>query len=220
MVYGQEACPRKKILQRSMSWVFAVSLGLVVCISDVRLSAESGTDENHMSHLSDAGLTILYEASADHDETETGDFPTSVFVPIGEPELPPFDQVVHEAAGRYDVDADLILAIILEESQFNPNAKSKRGAKGLMQLMPITVDALDVADVFNPRENVDAGTRHLRGLLDRCDGDIKLALAAYNAGMQNIIRYDGIPPFPETRSFVFRVLENYAAIKRDTFQFQ
>jgi hypothetical protein len=219
MVYGQEACPRKKFIKRSISWVSALSLGLVVSISDVKLSAEPGLDKGGMSHVGDRGTNFLHDVLADNDESEIADFFASVFVPKGEPELLPFDRVIHEAAGRHHVDSDLILAIIMAESQFDPKAKSKRGAGGLMQLMPITADALDVADVFNPEENVDAGTRHLRWLLDRCDGDIKLALAAYNAGMQNIIRYDGIPPFPETRAYVSRVLERYSALKQDAFQF-
>ena len=122
------------------------------------------------------------------------------FVPKGEPDLLPFDQVIHEAAGRHHMDADLILAVILAESRLNPTAKSKKGAKGLMQLMPVTADALDVADIYSPEENVNAGVRHLRWLLDRFDGDLRMALAAYNAGHQNVLRHDGIPPFPETRA--------------------
>jgi soluble lytic murein transglycosylase-like protein len=102
------------------------------------------------------------------------------------------------------------------ESQLNPSAKSKRGAKGLMQLMPVTADALDVANIYSPEENVIAGVRHFRYLLDRFDGDLKLALAAYNAGPQNVVRYDGIPPYPETRAYVTRVLEYYAAAKEDS----
>jgi hypothetical protein len=213
MVYGQETCPRKKKLKRSTSWVFALSLGLVVSISDVRLPAETGAEPAGVSHSGDSTSTPLHERMAHNDEPELADFSDSVFVPEGEPEVLPFDRVIHEAAGRHDVDADLILAVIMAESQFDPKAKSKKGAGGLMQLMPITAGALDVDDIFSPEENVDAGTRHLRWLLDRCDGDIKLALAAYNAGMQNIIRYDGIPPFPETRAFISRVLGHYAFLK-------
>jgi soluble lytic murein transglycosylase-like protein len=131
----------------------------------------------------------------------------------------PFDQVIHEAAGRHHMDADLILAVILAESRLNPTAKSKKGAKGLMQLMPVTADALDVADIYSPEENVNAGVRHLRWLLDRFDGDLRMALAAYNAGHQNVLRHDGIPPFPETRAYVRKVLDYYTGIKNDTLDF-
>jgi soluble lytic murein transglycosylase-like protein len=88
-----------------------------------------------------------------------------------------------------------------------------------MQLMPITADALDVENVYSPEENVKAGARHLKWLLDRFDGDVRLALAAYNAGLQNVLRYDGIPPYKETRSYVTKVMEYYAAIKNDSFDF-
>jgi len=196
-----------------------LTLGLMVSISDVKLSAEPGSDKGRISHLGGHGANFLPDVIADNDEPEISDFSTSMFVPKGEPELLPFDRVIHEAAGRHDVDPDLILAVIMAESQFNPKAKSKRGARGLMQLMPVTANGLDVVDIFSPEENVDAGTRHLRLLLDRFDGNTKLALAAYNAGMQNIIRYDGFPPFPETHAYVSRVLEHYAAIKQGTFQF-
>jgi soluble lytic murein transglycosylase-like protein len=147
------------------------------------------------------------------------DLSASVYVPTGEPELLPYDQLIHEAAGRHDVDAELILAIIMAESQLNPRAKSKRGAKGLMQLMPVTADALDVANIYNPEENINAGTRHFRGLLDRFDGDVKLALAAYNAGEQNVLRYNGVPPYPETQAYVARVLYYYEALRQDTIDF-
>jgi soluble lytic murein transglycosylase-like protein len=88
-----------------------------------------------------------------------------------------------------------------------------------MQLMPVTADALEVADIYSPEENVNAGVRHLRWLLDRFDGDLRMALAAYNAGVQNVLRHDGVPPFPETRAYVTRVLEYYAGIKNDTLEF-
>lgn len=219
MVYGQEACPKKKFFRRSTSWIFALSIGLVVSISDVKLPAEPGTERDRLAPPGNHGAPFLHDAIADHDEPEAADLSNAVFVPKGEPELLPFDRVIHEAAGRHDVDPDLILAVIMAESQFNPKAKSKRGARGLMQLMPVTANGLDVVDIFSPEENIDAGTRHLRLLLDRFDGNTKLALAAYNAGMQNIIRYDGFPPFPETHAYVSRVLEHYAAIRQGAFQF-
>jgi soluble lytic murein transglycosylase len=88
-----------------------------------------------------------------------------------------------------------------------------------MQLMPVTADALDVNDVFNPSENVNAGTRHFRWLLDRFEGNVKLALAAYNAGEQIVLRYNAIPPYPETRAYVVRVLDYYASLKQEGVEF-
>lgn len=116
-----------------------------------------------------------------------------------------FAAYVREAAARHGVPARLVSAVIEVESAFNPRAVSRKGAQGLMQLMPATAAALGVRNVFDPAENVDGGTRHLRGLLDRL-GDLSLALAAYNAGEQAVVQYNGIPPYPETQDYVARIL--------------
>ena len=113
---------------------------------------------------------------------------------------------VDAAARRYGVPASLVTAVISVESEFNPRAVSRRGALGLMQLMPSTAALLGVRDAFDPEQNVDGGARYLRDLLDRFDNDVSLALAAYNAGPQAVIRHGGIPPYPETRAFVAQVL--------------
>jgi soluble lytic murein transglycosylase len=96
--------------------------------------------------------------------------------------------------------------VISVESNFDHAAVSQKGAQGLMQLMPATASLMGVRDPHNPDENIDAGASHLRAMLDTFKGDLPLALAAYNAGEQNVIRHRGIPPFPETRQFVTRVL--------------
>jgi hypothetical protein len=219
MVCFDEACPKKKFLKKSITWAFALTLGLLVSISDVKLPAETVVTAERLGHPIGGDIAAFEEGFSDHDETGVGDLSASVYVPKGEPELLPYDQVIHEAAGRHDVDAELILAIIMAESQLNPRAKSKRGARGLMQLMPLTADALDVANIYNPEENINAGTRHFRGLLDRFDGNVKLALAAYNAGEQNVLRFNGIPPYPETQAYVARVLYYYSALKQDIIDF-
>jgi soluble lytic murein transglycosylase-like protein len=124
-----------------------------------------------------------------------------------------FHPIIQKAADRYEIDAALVKAIIMAESSYNPNAVSKRGAKGLMQLMPRTAKALGVEDIFNPEHNIDAGVRYFRKLLNRFNGDIKLALAAYNAGSKNVRYYDGIPPFKATRYYVEKVFEYYEYYK-------
>jgi hypothetical protein len=113
---------------------------------------------------------------------------------------------IREAAVRHGVPESLVAAVISVESEFNPRAVSHRGALGLMQLMPTTAALLGVRNAFDPRENVDGGARHLRDLLDRFANDVSLALAAYNAGAQAVIKYGGVPPYPETQAFVARVL--------------
>ena len=126
--------------------------------------------------------------------------------PEREPSSPDLDALIRAAAARYDVSVDLIAAIIEAESEFNPRAVSRRGARGLMQLMPQTAALLGVGDPFDPRENVEAGVRHLRSLMDRFDGDLPLVLAAYNAGERAVIGHRGVPPYRETRQYVNRIL--------------
>jgi soluble lytic murein transglycosylase-like protein len=219
MICHEENCPRGKLARTSMAWAFAMSLGLLVCIADIKLPAETQKRDTPLKRLSVDDATFPETVLVDSDEPDKLDLSDSTFVPTEEPQLVPFDRIIHEAAGRHHVDADLILAVIMAESQFNPTARSKKGAKGLMQLMPVTADALDVADIYSPEENVNAGVRHLKWLLDRFDGNLRMALAAYNAGVQNVLRHDGVPPFPETQAYVKRVMEYYAGIKYDLLEF-
>ena len=118
---------------------------------------------------------------------------------------------INEAAVRYAVPERLIWAVIRAESGFEPRAVSRRGARGLMQLMPETAAILGVRDSFNPRENIHAGARHLRALMERFGYDLPLAIAAYNAGEKPVLAFRGIPPYPETREYVARVLRLYGA---------
>jgi len=113
---------------------------------------------------------------------------------------------IRDVAVRYDIPPILVAAIVEAESEFNPRAVSRRGAQGLMQLMPDTASSLQVSDSFDPYENIEGGVRHLRRLMDRYRGDLPLVLAAYNAGEQAVLVYRGVPPFPETRRYVSRIL--------------
>src|SRR3989441_299371 len=120
------------------------------------------------------------------------------------------DALIRAVATRHGVSVDLIAAIIEAESEFNPRAVSRTGARGLMQLMPKTAAILGVSDPFDPRENIEAGVRHLRSLMDRFDGNLPLVLAAYNAGERAVINHGGIPPYRETRQSVNRILRKLA----------
>ena len=126
------------------------------------------------------------------------------------PDLAPYAREIREAAARYGVEEGLIKAVIRVESGFNSRAVSPKGARGLMQLMPGTASMLGVRDSFDPRQNIDGGVRHLRGLIDRFGSDLKLALAAYNAGEQAVMNHGGIPPYRETRDYVTRILGLFA----------
>ena len=120
-----------------------------------------------------------------------------------------YQKEIREASQRYGVDSALVEAVIRVESSFDPWAVSRKGAMGLMQLMPTTASVLGVRDAFNPRQNIDGGVRHLRGLIERFGGNIPLALAAYNAGEEPVRWYRGIPPFPETQAYVRRIMQHY-----------
>ena len=113
---------------------------------------------------------------------------------------------IRTAAARYGLSEQLVTAVIRVESAFNPLAVSPKGAQGLMQLMPATASQLGVRNVFDVAENIDGGVRHLRGLIDRFDNNLSLALAAYNAGERAVLQHGGIPPFPETEEYVARIL--------------
>lgn len=117
-----------------------------------------------------------------------------------------YEQIIKMSSEKYGVSASLIKAVIHAESGYNPNAVSRKGASGLMQLMPGTAKSLKVADRFNPKDNVEGGVKYLRFLLDTFRGDVSLALAAYNAGLSKVAKYGGIPPYNETRTYVNRVL--------------
>ena len=117
-----------------------------------------------------------------------------------------FSDEIREIAARHGVAAGLVEAVIRVESAFNPRAVSNKGAQGLMQLMPRTASSLGVRNVFDPRENIDGGVRHLRYLLDKYPGNVPFALAAYNAGEKAVDQYGGIPPYAETQQYVQKIL--------------
>jgi len=119
------------------------------------------------------------------------------------------DEIISSTSQKYGVDENFVRAIIKQESGFNPNAKSKSGAMGLMQLMPKTAHGLGIADAFNPEQNVDGGVRYIKDLIEKYDGEKKIALAAYNAGPTAVKRYGGIPPYKETQNYVKNVMAIY-----------
>lgn len=156
------------------------------------------------------------------DERNYIDVPTAEITSLSQEPLPPppvaavphaaavdLKSVVATASDKHLIDADLIDSVIRAESGFNPRAVSPKGARGLMQLMPGTAAKLGVQDSFDAQSNVDGGTRYLRELLARYNGDLAKALAAYNAGPQRVEQYNGVPPYRETRAYVSSVIRDF-----------
>jgi len=149
--------------------------------------------------------------NAERDEKTAHQFPAVPAVPTvwlvkGEHLFHP---IIVKVANEYEVDPALIKAIIMAESGYNPKAISKRGAVGLMQLMPGTAEALGVEDIFDPEHNINGGVMYFKRLTELFQGDIKLALAAYNAGIRKVKMYRGIPPFKATRYYIKKVFKYY-----------
>jgi len=117
----------------------------------------------------------------------------------------PYGNLIRAAAEKHGVDEKLITHVIAVESNFNPRAASHKQALGLMQLLPTTAAKYSVSNIFDPAENIDAGTHYLKDLLSRYSGNLSLALAAYNAGPETVTKYGGIPPFPETQKYVQKI---------------
>ncbi len=144
--------------------------------------------------------------------------PEEIFDPIEEPlnDKTPFEKFIRAAAKRYDIDADLIHCVVAVESNFNPKAISPKRASGLMQLLPQTAAHYGVKNIFDPEENINAGTRYLKELLGKYH-DLTLALAAYNAGPERVDQYGRrVPPYLETMKYVQRIAKSYAKIKAET----
>lgn len=127
-----------------------------------------------------------------------------------------FAPVIREAASTFDLPPALIEAVMRVESAFQPEAVSPKGATGLMQLMPATAKAMGVRNIHSPRENVLGGARYLRLMLNRFDGDLVLALAAYNAGEHAVESYGGVPPYEETQRYVRKVIDRYVTLRTGT----
>jgi len=124
-----------------------------------------------------------------------------------------FDPIISDASKKYGLEAPLIKAVIKAESDFDPNAISNKGARGLMQIMPMNFRFLNVENPFDPHQSIDGGARYLREMMDRYNGKLNLSLAAYNAGPGAVDRHGGVPPYQETEEYIERVMRYYQRYK-------
>jgi soluble lytic murein transglycosylase-like protein len=192
--------------------VFIIGVGLMVLMPSVYLRDLSPQPQTTVSEVGASKIAI---------QTSSEEKPPDPAPPVASPKPPvekakhPYNPIIQKAAERYEIDPALVKAIIMAESNYNPRAVSKMGARGLMQLMPATAEALGVEDIFNPEHNIHAGVRYFRQLLDRFDGNIELALAAYNAGSRKVRKYKGIPPFRATQIYIEKVFVYYERYKKE-----
>ena len=162
----------------------------------------------HITGYERAGEVVRLSMNGGTVEVQAGDLisvePEDRFIaqPALTPANGPFGNLIRAAALKHGVDEQLIMHLIAVESNFNPRAVSRKQARGLMQLIPETAARYSVVNIFDPAQNIDAGTHYLKDLLERYRGNLSLALAAYNAGPDMVTRYGGVPPFPETQKYV------------------
>jgi hypothetical protein len=174
------------------------------------------TDENGVMHFSNVSVGTakkykkIKSAAASKQQATTPSSPAPSPVPSSSSDSPnAYVDIIYSACNRHGVDPALVHAIVKVESDFNPYAMSKKGAMGLMQLMPQTAAEMKVGNSFNPNDNIDGGVKYLRYLIDRYEGNLSLALAAYNSGETAVKKWGTIPPYRETQNYVQRILRIY-----------
>jgi hypothetical protein len=194
------------------------SLGVIVVAAATMFAVPAGAQTykfkapDGSTHFTNAPADPRYQRMGFTSGTQAG------WLRLPQGDTKPYAHEITEAANRYGIPERLVTAVIRAESGFNPRAVSRKGAQGLMQLMPSTASVLGVRNSFDPRENIEGGVRHLRGLLDRFPGNLPFAIAAYNAGEKAVAAYGGVPPYPETQDYVVRVLRYYGMEGVDTPQ--
>lgn len=188
-------------------WVIACGVWVALlglCCGSATADIYKWVDENGVMHFTNAPTSSKYQPYIKRDFFQYEGLPYF----SGK-----YDPLIDEAARKHRLSSPLLKAIIKAESSFNPRAVSRAGALGLMQIMPQNLKQLQISDPFDPRQNIMGGARYFRYLLNRFNGKLSLALAGYNAGPHRVDKYQGIPPFKETRNYVRRVMKYYRMLK-------
>ncbi len=206
-------------MKRSAPWILAIAALLVVPLKRAYAVADiyQYVDDAGVVHFSNVGVSTGKKLR----KVQSGSVSRSAFAksqpaaapvetaPTPDTLTPSYSDIIKAACNRHGVDPALVQALVKVESGFNPYALSRTGAMGLMQLMPQTAEDMNVTNTFNPHENIDGGVRYLRYLIDRYEGNLALALAAYNSGETAVKKWGTIPPFPETQNYVQKILGLY-----------
>ena len=193
------------LVVRSVAAPASAELVLLTTGRTLAVSGHAFEGDRVVLYLRDGGEIVCDRSLIVRIEPDWAPPPVQVVVESPPPPARPFAEIVDVVSVRHGVDPALIYALIEVESAYRPAARSPKGAMGLMQLMPGTAKRYAVTDPFDPTANIEAGTRHLRSLLDRYDIDV--ALAAYNAGEGPVRKFAGVPPYPETRRYVAKIFE-------------
>ncbi len=192
----------------SLAIIFSLILGIAAFIpADLSAEIYSYTDKNGVLHFSNAPTSSKYCYAGPESSMHTSIYHFRYY-PSNR--ISTYDDIIREASLHHGLQFELIKAIVHAESSFNPNAISRAGAIGLMQIMPENLNAFGINDPFDPRDNVMGGTRYLKQLMKKYNSDLSLSLAAYNAGPGAVDKYNDIPPYPETKNYVEKVLKYYA----------
>lgn len=202
-------------MNRKVKIVLAAAVFFCLPILPAGADIYQYTDESGVLHFTNVNgggkkhKKVKFEAASSR-EPDAAQQPTTAPPPISSTNIPSaYLDIITKACDRHGVDPSLVHAIVKVESDFNPYALSRKGAMGLMQLMPQTAVEMNVKNSFNPMENIDGGVKYLRYLIDRYEGNLSLALAAYNSGETAVKRWGTIPPFKETQNYVQRILKIY-----------
>jgi len=202
---------------RIRNWYLSSTLLLLVFMVPGKAAAElyCYVDEVGRRHFTNVPVDSRYQPLSPSKSSYSQERMSPPWLGSGVVDVTEYNRHIESAAKQFQVDSSLLKAIIVVESSFNPRALSKKGAKGLMQLMPKTAEELRVTDPFDPRQNIFGGTRYFKQLLTQFEGNLQLSLAAYNAGPTRVSRDGAIPAITETRNYVRRVLSYYDYYQRD-----